>query len=62
MLRLMAAGMSNSGIATELAVSRKAVEKQVGGIFTKLPLPVEGAAHHRRVLAVLHYLRAFGAT
>jgi DNA-binding NarL/FixJ family response regulator len=59
-LRLMAAGMSNSGIADELAVSRKAVEKQVGSVFAKLRLPDEGAEHHRRVLAVLLYLRTFG--
>lgn len=59
-LRLMAAGMSNSGIAEEIGVSRKSVEKQVGTIFAKLPLPGDGTAHHRRVLAVLLYLRTFG--
>jgi DNA-binding NarL/FixJ family response regulator len=60
-LRLMAAGMSNAGIAAELGVSRKAVEKQVGGIFAKLPLPDDGPEHHRRVLAVLLYLQAYGS-
>jgi len=60
-LRLMAAGMSNSGIAAELAVSRKAVEKQVGSTFAKLSLPDDSSVHHRRVLAVLMYLRSFGS-
>lgn len=60
-LRLMASGMSNAGIAAALAVSRKAVEKQVSGVFAKLPLPDDGGEHHRRVLAVLLYLQAYGA-
>jgi DNA-binding NarL/FixJ family response regulator len=60
-LRLMAVGRSNSGIADELAVSRKAVEKQVGGLFAKLSLPDDASTHHRRVLAVLLYLRSSGS-
>ena len=56
-LQLMAAGRSNAGIAEELAVSRRAVEKQVGAVFSKLSLPPAAAVHHRRVLAVLRFLR-----
>jgi DNA-binding NarL/FixJ family response regulator len=57
-LRLMAEGRSNTGIATELFLSVKSVEKHVASIFVKLDLSTEPAAHHRRVLAVLAYLRA----
>lgn len=60
-LRLMAEGRSNSGIATELFVSVKSVEKYIASIFTKLDLSAESAVHHRRVLAVLVYLRSNGA-
>lgn len=56
-LRLMAEGRSNSAIATDLVVSASAVEKHVNSIFTKLDLPPDGS-DHRRVLAVLHFLRA----
>lgn len=58
-LRLMAEGRSNGGIAGALFVSTKAVEKHVASIFTKLALPPDAAAYHRRVLAVLAYLRAY---
>lgn len=54
-LRLMAAGLSNTGIAEELGVSRKAVEKHIGGVFAKLDLP-DAPTDNRRVLAVLRYL------
>lgn len=54
-LRLMAAGMSNAGIADELGVSRKAVEKHIGAVFAKLDLP-DTPSDNRRVLAVLRYL------
>jgi len=57
-LRLMAQGRSNAGIAGELFLSAKAVEKHVAAIFAKLGLPTDAASHHRRVLAVLTYLRA----
>lgn len=57
-LRLMAEGRSNNGIAAELFLSVKSVEKHIASIFVKLDLPAEPAAHHRRVLAVLAYLRA----
>jgi DNA-binding NarL/FixJ family response regulator len=58
-LRLMAEGRSNAGIATALVVSGSAVEKHVNNILTKLNLP-EADADHRRVLAVLHLLRRAG--
>jgi len=57
-LRLMAEGRSNGGIAGLLFVSAKAVEKHIANIFTKLGLPPDTAEHHRRVLAVLTYLRS----
>jgi DNA-binding NarL/FixJ family response regulator len=54
-LALMAEGRTNRGIAGELYVSERAVERHVTAIFTKLGLPT-GPADHRRVLAVLAYL------
>ena len=56
-LGLMAEGRSNRAIAEELVVTERAVEKHVTGIFGKLDL---GATpeDHRRVLAVLTYLKA----
>jgi len=56
-LGLMAEGRSNSGIAEQLVVTERAVEKHVTSIFSKLGLPA-AAEDHRRVLAVLAYLRA----
>jgi DNA-binding NarL/FixJ family response regulator len=56
-LRLMAEGRSNSAIAAALGVSPASVEKYVSGIFAKLGLPPSDA-DHRRVLAVLRYLRS----
>ncbi|WP_089253545.1 response regulator [Asanoa hainanensis] len=55
-LGLMAEGMSNTAIARKLVVSDGAVEKHVRNIFTKLQLPPD-EEQHRRVLAVLTYLR-----
>lgn len=55
-LALMAEGRSNSAIARALVVSDGAVEKHVRNIFTKLELPPD-EEQHRRVLAVLAYLR-----
>jgi DNA-binding NarL/FixJ family response regulator len=58
-LALMAEGLSNEGIAESLYVTEAAVEKHVTGIFHKLglaPTPTE----HRRVMAVLTYLRNTG--
>jgi DNA-binding NarL/FixJ family response regulator len=56
-LALMAEGRSNVAIASELVVTERAVEKHVTSIFSKLGLTA-GAETHRRVLAVLAYLRA----
>jgi DNA-binding NarL/FixJ family response regulator len=55
-LGLMAEGRSNAAIAKELVVSDGAVEKHVKNIFMKLGLPPDDE-QHRRVLAVLAYLR-----
>lgn len=56
-LRLMAEGRSNSAIAAALTITSSAVEKHVNSIFTKLDLlPADN--DHRRVLAVLRFLRA----
>ncbi|WIM99263.1 response regulator transcription factor [Actinoplanes oblitus] len=56
-LRLMAEGRSNAGIVEALKVSHSAVEKYVGSILAKLDLP-QTETDHRRVLAVLRFLRA----
>jgi DNA-binding NarL/FixJ family response regulator len=58
-LGLMAEGRSNAAIAAELVISESAVEKHVSRIFEKLGLPPSDS-DHRRVLAVLAYLRAEG--
>jgi len=55
-LSLMAEGRSNTGIAQQLVISDGAVEKHITSILTKLDLPVSDT-EHRRVLAVLTYLR-----
>jgi DNA-binding NarL/FixJ family response regulator len=55
-LALMAEGRSNAAIARSLVVTEAAVTKHIGSIFTKLDLPPAGD-DHRRVLAVLAYLR-----
>ena len=55
-IELMAEGRSNQAIGEQLVISQRAVEKHVTGIFEKLDLPSE-AETHRRVLAVLAYLR-----
>jgi DNA-binding NarL/FixJ family response regulator len=58
-LSLMAEGRSNAAIGSELVITESAVEKHVSRIFEKLDLsPSE--SDHRRVLAVLAYLRASG--
>jgi DNA-binding NarL/FixJ family response regulator len=56
-LALMAEGRSNAGIAERLVVTEGAVEKHISSIFAKLGLPA-APSDHRRVLAVLTYLRA----
>jgi DNA-binding NarL/FixJ family response regulator len=53
----MAEGRSNAAIARELAVSEAALQRYAASIFAKLDLPRD-AEGHRRVLAVLTYLRA----
>jgi DNA-binding NarL/FixJ family response regulator len=55
-LGLMAEGRSNASIAQALVVSDGAVEKHTQRIFAKLGLPPD-EGQHRRVLAVLAYLR-----
>jgi DNA-binding NarL/FixJ family response regulator len=55
-LRLMAEGRSNTGILEALQVSQSAVEKYISNIFAKLDLP-PASTDHRRVLAVLKFLR-----
>jgi DNA-binding NarL/FixJ family response regulator len=57
-LKQMAEGRSNAGIAQQLFVTPKAVEKHIANIFGKLGLTADASEHHRRVLAVLAYLRA----
>jgi len=56
-LSLMAEGRSNAAIAVRLVLTVGAVEKHVANILTKLRLP-PSTEDHRRVLAVLAYLRA----
>jgi DNA-binding NarL/FixJ family response regulator len=56
-LTLMAEGLSNNGICGRLFLSPKTVESHVHSIFGKLRLP-PAADDHRRVLAVLMFLRA----
>jgi DNA-binding NarL/FixJ family response regulator len=56
-LELMAEGRSNQAIADRLYVTPRAVEKHVTSIFSKLDLPAT-TDDHRRVLAVLTYVRA----
>ena len=56
-LELMAEGRSNTAIAEQMVVTERAVEKHVTSIFGKLGLP-PAPQDHRRVLAVLTFLRA----
>jgi DNA-binding NarL/FixJ family response regulator len=56
-LNLMAEGRTNAAIARDLVVTSGAVEKHVSSIFGKLDLPASND-DHRRVLAVLTFLRA----
>jgi DNA-binding NarL/FixJ family response regulator len=58
-LAAMAEGKSNRGIAESLFVTQAAVEKHITSIFEKLELD-PAATEHRRVLAVLTYLRDSG--
>ncbi|HMT05550.1 MAG TPA: response regulator transcription factor [Solirubrobacterales bacterium] len=58
-LGLMAEGRSNIAIAESLVVTERAVEKHVTSIFSKLDL-TPAPEDHRRVLAVLTYVKAIG--
>jgi DNA-binding NarL/FixJ family response regulator len=53
----MAQGKSNAAIAAALGIGEHTLQRDIGAIFAKLELPVSGE-DHRRVLAVLTYLRA----
>jgi DNA-binding NarL/FixJ family response regulator len=59
-LSLMAQGYTNGAIAKLLSVTETAVSKHIGSIFAKLRLPPANSGH-RRVLAVLTYLRGLRA-
>ena len=56
-LARMAEGRSNVAIATAVGITEPTVQRHITAIFRKLDLPA-GAERHRRVLAVLTYLRA----
>ncbi|MGW1616185.1 response regulator [Streptomyces sp. NPDC002285] len=56
-LALIAEGRTNASLAKHLFISEAAVNKHIGNIFNKLDLPVDTEGH-RRVLAVLAFLRA----
>ena len=56
-LALMAEGRSNQAISEQMFLSEKTVEGHVRNIFTKLDLQ-PAPDDHRRVLAVLTFLRA----
>jgi len=59
-LSLMAQGLTNQAIAQRLVLTERTVEGHVRSVLMKLDLP-EGDGGHRRVLAVLAYLRAADA-
>ncbi len=56
-LSLMAEGLTNNAIAGRLVLAERTVESHVRSVLMKLDLP-DGEGAHRRVLAVLAYLRA----
>ena len=56
-LELMAQGLDNPAIARQMVITERAVTKHAGNIFRKLDLPLTDSGH-RRVLAVLAYLKA----
>jgi DNA-binding NarL/FixJ family response regulator len=56
-LAAMAEGRSNPAIARELGIGEAALQRRIAGVFGKLDLPRDTEGH-RRVLAVLAYLRA----
>lgn len=54
----MADGQSSTGIAETLAITSKAVEKQVSSVFARLDLLPDDDQHGRRVLAAVRYLNS----
>jgi len=56
-LALLTVGLSNQALAHRLHVTERTVEAHITAIFSKLGL-VDAPGVHRRVLAVLTYLRA----
>ena len=56
-LAAMAEGRANPAIAAHLGISEHVVQRHIGRLLAKLDLPIDGEGH-RRVLAVLTYLRA----
>ncbi|MFB0627816.1 response regulator [Streptomyces sp. AB3(2024)] len=60
-LALMAEGHDNATIARRLFITDNAVHKHIGGVFARLGLPA-GDGGHRRVRAVLAYLRRHDGT
>jgi DNA-binding NarL/FixJ family response regulator len=60
-LQLAAEGLSNQAIAERMVITLRSAEKYVSTIFAKLGLPDTGS-EHRRVLAVLEFLRAANRT
>jgi DNA-binding NarL/FixJ family response regulator len=56
-LGVMAEGRSNAAIGETLFISNSAVEKHINAIFAKLSLPPGVSETHRRVAAVLAFLR-----
>jgi DNA-binding NarL/FixJ family response regulator len=56
-LQLVAEGLSNPAVADRLGITLRSTEKYVSSIFTKLELPATGS-EHRRVLAVLQFLKS----
>jgi DNA-binding NarL/FixJ family response regulator len=59
-LSVMAEGLNNNGIAERLVLTERTVESHVRNVLMKLDLP-DGEGSHRRVLAVLAYLRSASA-
>ncbi len=60
-LELIAEGRSNKGVGERLDVSTGVVQKHVGSLFAKLGIP-DSDDDHRRILAVLTFLRSLGAS
>jgi DNA-binding NarL/FixJ family response regulator len=59
-LELIAEGRSNKAIGDRLGVTTGVVQKHVGSLFAKLGIP-DTADDHRRILAVLTFLRSLAA-